>query len=226
MQSHGAARAQAQILIVDDHAIVRHGLVQLASQAPLGARCYEADSSAAALEVLRQRRVDLAIVDASLAGAAGVAGVELVARIKSQQPELPVLLLALLDDALSLERALRAGASGYVLKQESTETLLQAIRKVLDGGVFLSEEMQHMVLQHYLSSAPGGGKSVLDALSPRELEIFKLIGKGQGTSQIAAQLNRSVKTIEAHRATIKQKLGLKSGIELTQFAANWARRRD
>jgi two-component system, NarL family, response regulator NreC len=223
MLARGAEQPKARILIVDDHAIVRHGMVQLANQQLDVEVCHEADSADAALAVLQQHELDLVIVDASLAG---VSGLELVARIKAAQPKLPVLLLALLDDSLSLERALRAGANGYVLKQEPTETLVHAIRKVLSGGVFLSEKMQHVVLQYYLSGARGASTSIVDALSPREFEVFQLIGQGFGTSLIAAKLARSVKTIEAHRATIKQKLGLKSGIELTQFAAGWVRQRE
>jgi DNA-binding NarL/FixJ family response regulator len=222
MSSHGAAQRKARILIVDDHAIVRHGMAQLASQELDAEVCYEADNAEAALALLQEHDLDLAIVDASLAG---VSGLELVARIRQTQPKLPVLLLALLDDSLSLERALRAGANGYVLKQDPTETLVAAMRKVIGGGVFLSEKMQQVVLQHYLSGARGG-TSIVNALSPREFEVFQLIGQGLGTSQIAAKLARSVKTIEAHRATIKQKLGLKSGIELTQFAARWSRQRE
>lgn len=222
MSAHSAAQSKARILIVDDHAIVRHGMAQLAVQQLDAAVCHEAESAEAALDLLRRHEIDLAVVDASLSGSSGI---ELVARMKQAQPKLPVLLLALLDDSLSLERALRAGANGYVLKQEPTETLVAAMRKVLTGGVFLSEKMQHVVLQHYLSGARSG-TTVVDALSPRELEVFQLIGQGLGTSQIAAKLARSVKTIEAHRATIKQKLGLKSGIELTQFAARWARQRE
>lgn len=222
MSSHSAAQRKARILIVDDHAIVRHGMAQLASQELNAEVCYEADSAEAALALVQEHDLDLVIVDASLAG---VSGLELVVRLKQVRPTLPVLLLAMLDDSLSLERALRAGANGYVLKHEPTETLTAAMRKVLSGGVFLSEKMQSVVLQHYLSGTRGG-TSIVDALSPRELEVFQLIGQGLGTSQIAAKLARSVKTIEAHRATIKQKLGLKSGIELTQFAARWARQHE
>lgn len=223
MSPRGAAQRRARILIVDDHAIVRHGMVQLANQQLDAEICHEANSAEAALTLLDQHELDMVIVDASLAG---VSGVELVARIKRKWPAMPVLLLAHLDDGLSLERALRAGANGYVLKQEPTEALVAAMRKVLSGGVFLSEHMQQVVLQHYLSGARGSSSSIVDVLSPRERQIFEMIGQGYGTSQIAAKLARSVKTIEAHRATIKQKLGLRSGIELTQFAAGWVRQHE
>jgi two-component system, NarL family, response regulator NreC len=219
----GFERPKARLLIVDDHAIVRHGLSQLASRQPDIAHCFEADSAESALAIVRAEPLDLAVVDASMSG---VSSLELVTRIKALRPKLPILLLALVDDSIHLERALRAGVNGYVLKQDSTEVLLAAMRKVLSGGVFLSERMQEIVLQRYLANARSGGASLVDSLSPREFEVLQLIGQGLGTSQIAAKLNRSVKTIEAHRATMKQKLGLKSGIELTQFAAGWVRTRE
>ena len=151
--------------------------------------------------------------------------IELIKQISARYPRVPVLVMTMHDESLYWDRALRAGARGYVMKQEATEKVLQAIRKVLSGGVYVSDKMQEIMLQRYLMSGGQEPISFIDNLSDREFEILGLIGQGLSTVEIAAKLKRSVKTIEAHRASLKEKLGLKSAQDLTRFAAQWAQRK-
>ncbi len=212
---------KARIMIVDDHVIVRQGIAQLVNREPDLDVCCEAGDAESALAVLRSRAVDLAIVDISLPGTSGI---ELVKLLHQQQAELPVLMMSMHDEALYSDRAFRAGARGYVMKQEATEKLLMAIRKILNGGVYVSDRMQTVMVQRFLSSGMDQKVSFIDNLTDREFEILRMIGQGLSVSEIAAKLGRSVKTVEAHRANLREKLGLKRAAELARFATQWAER--
>lgn len=210
---------KSRIMIVDDHAIVLHGLKELINNEPDLEVTMTAGSAEHALELLREQQPDIVVTDISLPG---LSGLELIKELARLQPDLPALVLSMHDELVHGERALRAGAKGYLVKQEAPENVIKAIRKVLAGERYLSERMQSL-LAHKVRGRPANQPiSVLSCLTDREHEIFRLIGIGLGTSEIAVKLNRSVKTIEAHRANLKQKLGLRNAYELHRFAANWA----
>jgi two-component system response regulator NreC len=199
----GPLPAKARIMIVDDHVIVRQGIAQLVNREPdLDVR-YEAGDADSAIALLAVEAVDLAIVDISLPGTSGL---ELVKMMHTQKPNLPILMMSMHDEALYSDRAFRAGAKGYVMKQEATERLLMAIRKILNGGVYVSDRMQTVMVQRFLSSGMDQKVSFIDNLTDREFEILRMIGQGLTVSEIAAKLGRSVKTVEAHRANLREKL--------------------
>ena len=162
---------------------------------------------------------DLVIVDVTLRG---INGIELIKNIKSRWPALPMLVLSMHDESLYAERALRAGARGYVMKQAATEHLVMAIRRVLNGNIYVSEVMSARMMQRVLEGRPSSdNRSAVDLLSDRELEVLQLIGQGHGTRQIAEELHLSIKTIESHRAHIKEKLNISTAPEMVRFAVNW-----
>ena len=212
---------KARILIVDDHVIVRQGIAQLVNREPDLDVCQEAGDADSAVAVLRETPVDLAIVDISLPGTSGI---ELVKLIRDMQPQLPVLVMSMHDEALYSDRAFRAGAKGYVMKQEATEKLLAAIRKILNGGVYVSDRMQTVMVQRFLNSGVDETVSFIDNLTDREFEILRMIGQGLTVAEIADKLGRSAKTVEAHRANLREKLGLKRAAELARFATQWVER--
>jgi len=212
---------KARILIVDDHVIVRQGIAQLVNREPDLDVCEEAGDADSAVAVLRETPVDLAIVDISLPGTSGI---ELVKLIRDMQPQLPVLVMSMHDEALYSDRAFRAGAKGYVMKQEATEKLLAAIRKILNGGVYVSDRMQTVMVQRFLNSGVDETVSFIDNLTDREFEILRMIGQGLTVAEIADKLGRSAKTVEAHRANLREKLGLKRAAELARFATQWVER--
>ena len=214
---------RAKLLVVDDHPIVRRGLVQLINQEEDLVVCGEACDAAAALEAVEALRPDLAIVDISLGD---VGGLELIKWIRSQWPDLPMLALSIHSESLYAERALRAGAQGYVMKQEATEIILSAIRRVLRGEVHVSAAMQRELLHMMVSGRFATNRGGLGRLTDRELEIFRLIGSGQSSRQIADGLGLSVKTIESYREHIKKKLDLHTAMELAQRAAQWMLQED
>lgn len=208
---------KARILMVDDHPIVREGMGKFLNlQADLEL-CAEAENAAEALAAIPAHRPDLAIVDITLQGDSGLA---LVKSLRHRHPELPTLVMSMHEELVFAERALRAGANGYVMKLEATEHILQAIRCVLNGDIYLSPAM-HGSLALRLASPTRVPAGPLSSLSEREFEILHLIGLGFGTRQIAEKLNRSIKTIEAHRAHLKEKLQLASGKDLERFAVQW-----
>lgn len=205
-------------MIVDDHAIVLHGLKELINSESDLEVTMTADSAERALEILKEQRPDIVVTDISLPG---LSGLELIKELTRLYSGLPALVLSMHDELVHGERAFRAGAKGYLVKQEAPENVIKAIRKVLAGERYLSERMQTL-LAHKVRGRPANQPvSVLSSLTDREHEIFRLIGIGLGTSEIAAKLNRSVKTVEAHRANLKQKLGLRNAYELNRFAVNW-----
>src|SRR5271156_6175448 len=206
-----------RILVVDDHPIVRQGLALLINREPDLVVCGEAEEAQGALHVLSSSRPDVLIVDISLNGPDGL---DLLKTIRTTHPTLPVLILSMHDESIYAERALRAGANGYIMKQEATEKVLVAIRRILSGEIYVSDRIANSMLQHYVRGNPTGHSSIAD-LTDRELEVFRLIGEGQGTRQIAEALHLSVKTVESYQAHIKEKLSLRSARELVQHAVQW-----
>ena len=210
-------RSIHRLLLVDDQPILREGFAHLLDQEQDLKVCGQADSAAGALKAITALRPDLVTVDVVLKG---MNGIELVKQIRALHPMLPVLVLSMLDEVLFAERALRAGAKGYVMKQAPTEEVKGAIRRLLRGGRYLSPRMQERILENLSTGgrvAPG-----IESLSDRELEVFQLIGSGCATRQIAQQLRLSVKTIETYRAHIKEKLKLANGMELIRMAVETA----
>ncbi|MEO7167056.1 MAG: response regulator transcription factor [Spartobacteria bacterium] len=206
------------ILLVDDHPLFRKGMMQLLdSQTDLQVMA-EADNSGTALNAIRSRSFDLAIVDVGLRG--GANGIELTKSIKAELPELPVLVVSMHDESLYAERALRAGARGYVMKREALDSILSAVRSVINGEIYISPTMTKRMLFDHIQGN-GAARSAVDRLTDRELEVFQLIGEGRDMHQIAGELHLSKKTVEAHRANIKEKLGVPSAREVVRYATQW-----
>jgi DNA-binding NarL/FixJ family response regulator len=215
---HSTASPKKSILLVDDHPIVLEGLKQLIEQQTDLMVCGALADGRATLQTVDRLRPDLAIIDISLKT---VNGLEVIKALKAQHPDLPVLALSMHDETLYAERALRAGANGYVMKQEATKNLLTAVRQLLGGGLYLSDPMTAKLLSRVANMKAGAKRSALEALSDRELEVFHLIGQGAGTRRIAEMLRLSIKTIESHRENIKRKLKLQDSSELMQYAISW-----
>jgi len=213
------AARKRKILIVDDHSVVREGLATVISQQPDLTVCGQVDSAAAALTAAATLKPDVAVVDISLEGRSGL---ELIKDLHYQHPQLPVLALSMHDELLYAERALRAGARGYVMKKESTKDLIAALRRVLEGNIHVSERLTSRLLQQVAKSEPLPTRSPVELLSDRELEVFERIGRGEGTREIADQLHLSIKTVSCYRQNIKTKLNLKTSTELVTHAIHWA----
>lgn len=207
-----------QVYLVDDHPIVRQGLIKLIEQEDGLEVCGEAGSVSEALEALKSLGPDVILVDISLEDSNGL---ELIKVVDDLGLQIPMLVLSMHDEALYAEHALRSGASGYVMKQAASNTLIQAIEKVLDGEIYVSKSMSSQMLKMAFRSSGEDTRTGTETLSLRELEVFELIGRGNSTREIAEQLNLSVKTIETYRAHIKDKLQLRSGTELMQRAIHW-----
>jgi len=213
-------RQKARVLVVDDHPVVRQGLRLLIDHESDLEVCAEAETVADALEAITKHKPDVAVVDLSLRGTSGL---ELIKDIRVRHADLPVLVLSMSDESVYAERALRAGARGYLMKEAATDEVLTALRRVLDGGIYLSDAMASRLLAQLVRGVPADGGSPVDRLSDRELEVFGLIGRGLGTSEIARRLHLSPKTIETYRAHIKQKLNLADATELLQHAIHYVR---
>ena len=207
-----------RLLIVDDHPLFRKGLEELIHSDANFAVCGEADNAAEAMEVIRKLNPDMAIVDLSLPGANGI---ELIKNIRAEFPSLPVLVLSMHDESLYALRALRAGADGYVMKHEAMANVIQAIREVFNGRPYLSPAMAAQVITKFAHRQAEGETDAVERLSDRELEILELIGKGNEVRQITKLLHLSPKTVETHRAHIKDKLDLKNSREVARFALQW-----
>ena len=208
-----------RVYLVDDHPIVRHGIVQLLSAQSDLEVCGQAADARTALAALAAAAPDVVTVDVSLGATSGI---DLIGEIKQHHARIAVLVVSMHDEQLYAERALRAGASGYVMKHEATDAIVRAIRTVAAGGIFVSEAVSARLLRLWVASGAPGEGSPLDALSNRELHVLELIGRGLGTREIAEMLHISVKTVESYRARLKEKMNLRSGIELTRFAMRWA----
>lgn len=213
-----AAASQKRILVVDDHPVFRHGVVSVISQQADLTVCGEADQASTALEAMRRLKPDLALLDISMPGTNGI---ELIKLMLAEQPKLQILIVSMHDESLYALRALRAGAKGYVMKAEAMTQVILAIRKVIEGQIYVSARFSERLVFKAVQSLEGGMGSPVDKLSDRELEVLQLIGKGFGTREIANELHLSVKTIETHRAHIKEKLGFKDAGEMVRFAIEW-----
>jgi DNA-binding NarL/FixJ family response regulator len=213
------AMRQTRILLVDDHPIVRQGLSQMIDREPDFTVCGEAEDVISATRAVAMLKPDIVVVDISLNGPGGL---EIMRCMRETDPELRVLILSMYDEMVYAERALRAGANGYIMKQEATEDILGALRRILGGEVYVSERVANKVLKR-LARGDGVMRPMpVESLTDRELEVYRLIGEGHGTRQISEELNLSVKTVETYQAHIKAKLGLKNGRELVQHAVAWA----
>ena len=210
-------KESARIFIVDDHPVFRDGLAGVIRQAPGFAVCGEADSAPAALTAIERLKPQLVLVDLSLPGRGGL---ELIKDLRAVRPETSVLVISMHDEALYAERVLRAGGQGYIMKQEGPEKILEAIRMVLAGQIYLSGKMSSRILG-VLSGRRPESPSAISQLTDRQLEILQLTGEGLDSHAIAKMLHLSFKTVDAHRAQIRERLGLKNYTELISYAARW-----
>jgi DNA-binding NarL/FixJ family response regulator len=211
-------KPKTKVLLVDDHPVLRAGLGRLINQEADMTVCGEAEDGPTAFDLAGTLTPDIVVIDVSLKGSNGI---ELIKNLKARFPELPTLVLSMHDESLYAERALRAGSLGYIMKEEAIEQVIAAIRKVLQGEIFLSERMKSKMLQQMASGKGKVVSSPIEQLTDRELEVFRLIGEGCSTRQIAGQLHLSVRTVEAYREYIKSKLNLKNATELVQHAFHW-----
>jgi DNA-binding NarL/FixJ family response regulator len=217
-KAQNQAVTKKRILVVDDHPIVRQGLALMINREPDLVVCGEAEEATGAMHVLASSHPDVLIVDISLNGPDGI---DLLKNIRISYPTLPVLILSMHDEMVYAERALRAGANGYIMKQEATENVLVAVRRIVSGEIYVSTRIANQMLKHYITGSGTLRNSSIADLSDRELEVFRLIGEGHGTRQIAEELHLSVKTVESYQAHIKEKLSLRSARELMQHAIRW-----
>lgn len=210
--------AKYSVLVVDDHPLFRKGVIQLLNDEPDLEVRGEAANNNEALGAIRRQKFDLAVVDIGLEGSTN--GIELAKSIRAEKPKLPVLVLSMHDETVFAERAMRAGARGYVMKREALNNFISAVRTVLSGEIFISPAMSKRMIFAHLH---GGGESnsPVDRLSDRELEIFQLIGNGREVRDIAEHLHLSPKTVEAHRARIKEKLNLTNARAVARSAQEW-----
>jgi DNA-binding NarL/FixJ family response regulator len=207
-----------KVFLVDDHPLVREWLSQLIQRENDMTVCGEAEDTQDALEKIELTKPDIVIADISLKSTHGL---ELVKDLQARHPSLPVLVLSMHDESLYAERVLRAGAKGYITKQEATKRILLAIRQVLSGQIYISEKMASRMVNKMVLGRSQDQKSPIERLTDRELEVFQLIGRGQGTRRIAGELNLGIKTVESYRARIKEKLNLEDGTQLLQQAVQW-----
>jgi len=211
-------RTRKRILVVDDHPILREGLLQSINREPDLMVCGEAEDAHQTLETIRKLKPDLVLVDIGLPGKSGF---ELVKDVRMAHPELLVLVLSMHDESLYAERVLRAGARGYIMKQERPGKLIEAIRTVLDGKAYVSERMASRILDVFSGRRPKGSRVPVERLTDREFEILELIGRGNSSREVAKALHLSVKTVDTHRTHLKGKLKLKSALQLTHYAVCW-----
>lgn len=216
---NNSAAARQRILVVDDHPMMRQGLAQLINNEPDLTVAWEADDAGQALQVISANRPDLVLVDISLPDKNGL---ELIKDIHALFPGALLLVVSMHDEALYAERVLRAGGRGYIMKQQGGKKLLAAIRQVLAGQIYVSEKISAHILEIFSGRRSETRTSPVGLLSDREFEVFQLISEGKGTRDIAEKLHISVKTVEVHRANIKEKLDLKSAVELVRFAVRWS----
>jgi DNA-binding NarL/FixJ family response regulator len=216
------ATNRTRVLIVDDHPMTRAGLVHVINHQPDLVVCCEAENAAEALDAVDACRPDLVLADITLPGKSGL---ELIKDIKAIRPELPILVISMHDESLYAERVLRAGARGYITKQEGGEKLMQAVRHVLSGQIYVSEKMSAHILERFSGGQAAPVCSLVAQLSDREFGVFELLGQGLSAHEMAARLHISTKTVDAHRANIKAKLVIKTTSELISYAARWIEHR-
>ncbi len=207
-----------RLLLVDDHPVFRRGIAGLISDEPDFEIAAEASDSLTALTAMRNEEPDLALVDVSLPGHNGI---ELIKLMLAERPKLKILMLSMHDESLYALRALRAGAKGYVMKAEAMNNVLVALRKVASGEIYVSDKVANLLIFKAIKSDDAGVGSPVDSLSDRELEVLELLGRGYPSRDIAERLHLSVKTIETHRAHIKEKMNFKDAGEMIRFAVEW-----
>ncbi len=217
-QAAPSGAPRKRILLVDDHPMMRAGLSQLINRQPDLFVCGEAGDPASASQELQRTQPDLVLTDISMPGRSGF---EFIKDLLAESPERRILVVSMHDEVIYAERALRAGARGYVMKEAGGENLLAAIRQVLTGQIYLSPKMASRMLENLSSKRPRGSESPIEKLSDREFEIFRLVGSGKSTRDIATQLHLSPKTVDVHRGHIKEKLQLKDSTELVRYAVRW-----
>jgi DNA-binding NarL/FixJ family response regulator len=207
-----------KIFLVDDHPLVREWLTTLINQQPDLTVCGECGSAPEALEAIRKTKPDIAIVDLSLKDSSGI---DLIKNLKDLEPRVSVLVLSMHEEAVFAERALRAGAKGYIMKRESTKKVIEAVRRVLEGKLYVSESVTEAITTRSISGRQLEMRTPIQELSDRELEVFEMLGQGLGTRQIAENLRVSIKTVQVYCARIKEKMGLGSATELLREAIRW-----
>lgn len=206
---------KAQLLVVDDHPIVRHGIVQLLNRQPDMEVVAEADDAETALNHLRERSFNLIVTDISLPG---LSGLDLIRRINATKDAPPMLVLSMHEESVYAERALSAGARGFVMKQEAPDKLVAAVRKLLAGGIYLSAQMEERMLMTLVRGKPATAEPSLSVLTEREFEVLQMIAQGLTSAQIAERINRSIKSVEAYRTSLRTKLGAKTTVDLARLA--------
>jgi len=216
--SSAAATTRHRVLVVDDHPIVRQGLALLIDREPDLMVCGQAEEARSAADAIASLHPDLVILDISLGGQDGL---DLLKQIRLRDTALPILVLSMHDESIYAERVLRAGANGYIMKQEATGLVLTAIRRILGGEVYVPDRVASRMLRQYARGSTAPSRTPLACLSDRELEVFRLIGGGNSTRQIAESLHLSVKTVESYQAHIKEKLVLRNARELQHHAIEW-----
>ena len=212
------AKPKRKVFLVDDHPLVREWLTNLINQQPDLAVCGETESAPRALQAIAAAQPEVAIVDISLKDSSGI---ELIKNLKLSHPDVAVLVLSMHDESLYAERALRAGAKGYIMKRETTRKVIDGIRQILDGKVFVSDSVKEALALRLVENKTQTPRSPVEQLSDRELEVFEMLGQGLGTRQIADALRVSIKTVQAYCARAKEKLNVRSATELLREAIRW-----
>jgi DNA-binding NarL/FixJ family response regulator len=215
-----ATPAKLRVLLIDDHPITRQGIRALVNQQLNTEVCAEADNAGQALQLVSEVKPDVVILDISLPTTNGI---ELTKQIKSIAPNMPILVVSMHDESLYAERAIRAGAMGYVMKEEAGDKVALALQHLLRGEMYLSAKMKQRMLHRFVNKRGDTAEFAIDTLSNREMEVFRLIGNGFSTRQIASQLGLSAKTIDSYREHLKVKLGLDNGADLIRHAIQWVR---
>jgi DNA-binding NarL/FixJ family response regulator len=216
-------KAKTKILVVDDHAVFRDGLVRIINQESDLSVCAQASDGAEAIKQYETHKPDAVIMDISMDG---MNGIDLARLMRTRFPSARLLVLSMHKESTYAERALRAGANGYIMKKESGRQLIDALRRVISGQTFVSDQLNELLLQKLAHPNRKLGLFSIDLLSDRQLEVFRLIGQGYGTRQIADELHISMKTVESHREHIRTKLNLNTTFELVQQAIHWMRSED
>lgn len=216
--ANSALQSSKRLLIVDDHPVFRHGICRLLERLDSVAVCGEADNSQTALQAMRQLEPEIAILDLTLPGTNGI---ELIKLMLAERPRLLILVVSMHEESLYALRSLRAGARGYVMKHQAIEHLTEALQKIMEGGIYVSPQFSEKLVFKAIQGSDSDLASPIDKLSDREVEVLQLFGHGKSTREVAEALHLSVKTIETHRAHIKEKLGFKEADEMTKFAIEW-----
>ncbi|MEI2767736.1 MAG: response regulator transcription factor [Nitrosomonas sp.] len=212
-------KTKAKIMLIDDHAMLRHGMAMLINMEPdMEVVAKAGDGNEAIAYLKKNPPPDLISLDVTLKT---VSGFEVIKSIHALIPTIPVLFISMHDESVYAERALRAGARGYVMKQEAGDVMLSALRDVLKGNVYLSKQMNEKMLQRFVSGGSATPEDLINTLTPSEFEILHLIGQGRSSQEISDLLCRSIKTIETHRFNIRTKLNLKDGADLIRYATRW-----